>query len=699
MTSQNPSLDEDVIRYARVLPLDIVQAKGNGHAGTAVSLTPSLYILFKEFLAHAPRDPGWLGRDRFVLSCGHTSLALYLQLWLSGYGISLDDLRQARTLDSITPGHPELHHTPGVEVTTGPLGQGVANAVGIAMEAARLRKILETDLFSPRVWCYASDGDLQEGISHEASALAGALGLENLVLVWDDNQISIDGDTSVTFTEDVPARYRAYGWEVFTIDDSEDLDEIRRTFFAATQVQQRPVFIQLRTRIGHPMPTVGGTAAAHAGAPGESEIAATKKVLNLDPDQSFHMPEAVLTHARQVAQRGADLQRAWQAEVDEWAEASPDAAALLDRLIARNAAPALKALAQLREEPQEVATRMASNSALNAIASSLPEVWGGSADLSDSTGTKIADAASFLAPQAPPDAGRVGGPGEQVVHFGIREHAMAGAVNGMSLSGLTRPFGSTYFVFADYMRPAVRLAALMGLSATFIWTHDSIAVGEDGPTHQPLEHLWSYRAIRGLNVVRPADWVETMDAWRRLLTQDCGPTALVLSRQSVRVVAASIGYEAGASRGAYVLRDAGGAGAAERPSGAGTAERTNAADNPASAPVPDAIIIATGSEVSLALEAAEELATEGVGARVVSAPCLEWFEREPRSYQDQVLPPQVTAVVSVEAGTDQGWYRWVGRHGRTVAVEDYGASGAGGDLLQRAGITVDAVVQAVLECL
>lgn len=672
MPSHISSLDQDVIRHARVIPLDIVQAKGNGHAGTAVSLTPALYVLFQEFLRHAPRDPKWLGRDRFVLSCGHASLALYLQLWLSGYDLTLADLRKARTIDSRTPGHPELHHTAGVEVTTGPLGQGIANSVGIAMESARLHRLLQTRLFSGRVWCFASDGDLQEGISHEASALAGALSLPNLVLIWDDNRISIDGDTAVTFSEDVPARYRAYGWEVLEITDAEDLEEIRRVFTQATQASG-PVFIQLRTRIGHPMPTVGGTAAAHAGAPGSDEIAATKEILGLDPAKNFALPDGLLVHAQQVADRGADLQRSWDAEVAEWRAASPDAGALLNRLIERDATPALAALAQMRDDPQEVATRMASNAALNAIAAELPEIWGGSADLSDSTGAKIVDGESFLSPDVAAAGGRGGGPGGRIVHFGVREHAMAGILNGMALSGLTRPFGSTYFVFADYMRPAVRLAALMQLPATFIWTHDSVAVGEDGPTHQPLEHLWSYRAIPGLDVVRPADWVETADVWRRIITEGTGPTALVLSRQSVPVVAAATSYETGAARGAYVLWE-------------GDPDRT------------DAIIIATGSEVAVARTAAERLLEMDVAARVVSAPCLEWFTAQPRSYQESVLPPGVTAVVSVEAGSDQGWYRWVGRKGRTVAVRDYGSSGEGSQLLERAGITVEAVITAVLDC-
>lgn len=673
MNVRRPSnIDADVVRHARVIPLDIVQAKGGGHAGTAVGLTPALYVLFQEFLRHDPAHPDWLGRDRFVLSCGHASLALYLQLWLSGYGIEMSDLRGARTLDSRTPGHPELGHTPGVEATTGPLGQGVGNAVGIAMEAERLRRILGTDLLSSRVWCFASDGDIQEGVCHEASSLAGALSLENLILVWDDNRITIEGDTAIAFAEDVSARYRSYGWHTLQISDAEDTDQIRQVFREATEHRGGPVFIRLRSRIGNPMPTAGGTAKAHFGAPGEDELRATKVELGLDPEQSFHMPDDLLAHARLVAERGARAHSDWEADVREWRTTQPSAAARLDRMIARQADPAIPLLTELRAAPREVATRVASSAALTAAATALPELWGGSADLAESTGTRIDGGESYLPPGFS-SAEWPGAPGGQLVHFGIREHAMGAVLSGIALGGLSRPFGATFLVFADYMRPSVRLAALMRLPVTYVWSHDSVAVGEDGPTHQPLEHLWSYRAILGLAVVRPADWVETMDAWRRTLTSADGPVALVLSRQSTPVVAADTTYETGAARGAYTIWGG-------------------------SAP-PDALIIATGTEVAVAIAAAEILRQRGIEVRVVSAPCLEWFEQESVEYRRSVLPEEVTVRVSVEAGSDLGWHRWTGSSGRAVAVREYGSSAAGDALLARLGITPEAVVDAVEEAL
>jgi transketolase len=662
--------DADVVRHARVLPLEIVQAKGSGHAGTAVSLAPALYLLFQEFLRHDPADPTWPGRDRFVLSCGHTSLSLYLQLYLSGYGLELHDLKQARKIDSRTPGHPERGHTAGVETTTGPLGQGVANAVGIAMEAQRMRRLLDTDLYSPRVWCVASDGDMEEGITHEASSLAGTLKLPGLIVVWDDNRISIEGDTAIAFAEDTARRYEAYGWKVLEIFDAEDPAEIRRIYAEACDIDDAPVFIRLHSRLGNPMPTVGGTAKAHAGGPGVDEIAATKTVLGLDPQSSFDMPEPLLQHARQVADRGRRAHAEWTQHQADWAAKHPEQAAELDRMMRRDVSPALAALADVRAAAEPLATRVASGRVLNAVAPFLPELWGGSCDLAESNGTLIEGAASFL-----PTEGTMGqwtgGPGGQVVHFGIREHAMGAILNGMALAGISRPFGATYLVFSDYQRPAVRLAALMKLPVTFIWSHDSIMVGEDGPTHQPIEQLWSYRAMPGLAVVRPADTVETADAWRRILTRaEDGPTALALSRQKVPIVAAATSYDNGASRGAYTVWG----------------------DSDA-----EALIIATGSEVSLAIEAAERLRAEGIAAKVVSAPCLEWFEAEDKDYQDQVLPPQIRARVSVEAGTDTGWYRWIGSTGRTVGINTYGASGAGEILMQRLGVTVADIMTAVRE--
>lgn len=672
-TGWRDPLDLEAVRHARVLPLDVVQAKGNGHAGTAVSLTPALYVLFQEYLRHDPAHPDWEGRDRFVLSAGHTSLSLYLQHYLSGYGLELDDLKKARALGSLTPGHPEWGHTPGVETTTGPLGQGVGNAVGLAMSARRVHALLEPEttpdegLFRYRTWCVAGDGCLSEGVSQEASSLAGTLGLDGLILVWDDNRISIEGDTAIAFTEDVVARYRAYGWAIVEIEDAEDPDAIRAGFDAAVAVTGQPVFVRLRTRIGHPMPTVGGTAGAHSGAPGDAEVAATKEALGLDPEQFFAMPAEALAHARRVRERGAAAREDWQTRYDAWRSADPERAALHDRMRERDVTPAAREkLSALRAEPQKVATRIASGAVLNTVAAELPWLWGGSADLAETNNVVISGARSFTPTDYAGDEWP-GGPDGSLVHFGIREHAMGAVLNGIALAGYSHPFGATFFVFSDYMRPSVRLAALMGLPVTYVWTHDSVGVGEDGPTHQPVEHLWSHRAIPGLDVVRPADWTETVDAWTRILTAD-RPTALVLSRQGVPVVSADVTAGEGAHRGAYVLADA---------------DAT-----------PDLIIVATGSEVGLAMQARDLLTAEGIGVRVVSAPCLEWFEEQDLAYRESVLPRAIAARVSVEAGTGTGWHRYVGTHGEIVSVEEFGASGAGDLVLAERGITVDAVVAA-----
>ncbi len=663
------------MRHARVLPLDVVQAKGNGHAGTAVSLTPALYVLFQEFLRHDPADPDWMGRDRFVLSAGHASLALYVQLYLSGYGLEIDDLQAARTFGSATPGHPERGHTAGVETSTGPLGQGVGNAVGLAMEAQRIRALVEPgtsceeSLFARRVWCLASDGDLQEGISHEASSLAGTLGLEGLIVIWDDNQISIEGDTRITFSEDVLARYRAYGWSVIEITDAEDPIVIREAYRRAADVRHSPVLVRLRTRIGHPMPSVGGTAAAHSGAPGEAEIRATKLALGLDPEAAFAMPDEALAHAREVMQRGAAAHRAWVAARAAWQEREPAAAAMLERLVEGSLdTVARDGLEKLRATPKAAATRIASSAVLNAVSPHAPWLWGGSADLAESNGVSITGARSFV--RAGYDSEQwPGGPDGTLVHFGIREHAMGAILNGMALGGLSRPFGATFFVFSDYMRPSVRLAALMRLPVIYVWSHDSIAVGEDGPTHQPVEHLWAHRGIPGLDVIRPADWVETVDVWTRVLQNSDGPAAIVLSRQNLPVVADGTSYGDGAARGAYVIADQEAA---------------------------DVLLIATGSEVSLALQARDLLQEEGLSVRVVSAPCLEWFEKESTAYQESVLPPSVRARVSVEAGNGVGWHRYVGLEGEIVSVEDFGSSGAGDLVMAAHQVTVQAVVDAAL---
>lgn len=512
-TQSSDDLDTAVIAHARVLPLDVVHAKGSGHGGTAVGLTPALYVLFQEYLRHDPADPRWPGRDHFVLSCGHASLALYVQLLLAGYGLDVDDLRRTRTMGSATPGHPEFGHTPGVEVTTGPLGQGISNAVGMALAARRRGALLDPDgasdgrLFATRTWCVASDGDLQEGISHEAASLAGALQLDDLILVWDDNRISIEGDTAITFREDVVARHRAYGWQVVDVADAEDLEAIRSGYDLAVATAG-PVLVRLRTRIGHPMPTVGGTAAAHSGDPGDQEVRATKAALGLDPDRTFHLPDGLLDHARNVAIRGARAHADWDNAHAAWSSEHPRLAELSARLNSHDVTAEVRtALEDLRAHPRDVATRKASAAVLDAVAAQLPWLWGGSADLADSNGVAVAGAGSLLPPgvtsQDWPDD-----PAGPLIHFGIREHAMGAIANGIAAADGGVPFVATFFVFSDYMRPAVRLAALMQLPVVYVFTHDSVGVGEDGPTHQPVEQLWSHRAIPGLSVVRPADWVE-----------------------------------------------------------------------------------------------------------------------------------------------------------------------------------------------
>ena len=665
-------LDERVVAHARVLPLDVVQANGSGHAGTAVSLTPALYILFQEMLRHDPADPSWAGRDRFVLSAGHASLALYVQLFLSGYGLEMDDLRRTRTFGSRTPGHPERGVTPGVETSTGPLGQGLGHAVGMAMAVRRVHGLLDPGAaagaspFDVRIWCLASDGDLQEGLSHEVAALAGRLALDRLVVLWDDNRISIEGDTALATCENTTARFTAYGWRVLEVADAEDPALVRAALAAAATPSGAPTLVRLRTRIGHPMPRVGGTAAAHAGAPGADEVAATKELLGLDPAETFAMPDDLLAHARAVRARGAAAHTDWDQWLAVWRAAHPESAALLDRLDA-GALPAGWATALPRfDAGASVPTRVASARTLAALADVLPELWGGSADLAESTGLDVAAWPDFL-PGGAPD-------GRQV-HFGIREHGMAAVLTGIALAGRTRAVGSTYAVFSDYLRPAVRVAALMGLPVTLVLTHDSLAVGEDGPTHQPVEQLWSLRAVPGLAVVRPADARETVAAWRVLLERPAsrsGPAALVLSRQGLPVLdIAEDDVLAGVRRGAYVVADQ---------------------------EAPDVVLLGTGSEVALALAAREELARLGVAARVVSAPCLEWFDEQDEAYRDEVLPPRVRARVALEAGVAQGWYRYVGLDGRVVGVSGFGVSGAGPDVMAAAGMHVAAVVDAALAC-
>jgi transketolase len=686
-------LDRRAVDTIRVLAMDAVEKVGNGHPGTAMSLAPAAYLLFQRLLRHDPADPEWLGRDRFVLSAGHSSLTLYIQLYLSGYPMTLDDLASLRTWGSTTPGHPEVHHTPGVETTTGPLGQGVGNAVGMAMASRRTRGLLDPDtepghsVFDHTIWCIASDGDMQEGVSSETSSLAGTQRLGNLVLIWDDNQISIEDDTSVAFSEHVQARYQAYGWHVQTIDwlggdrpegpYHEDVEALYAALQAARDETDRPSFITLRTIIGWPAPTKQNTGTAHGSALGGDEVAATKKVLGFDPGQAFQVADDVREHALNVRKRGAALRREWDERFAAWQVAQPDRAALLSRLSAAKLPEGWADALPTFEPGKDVATRKASGDVLSALARVLPELWGGSADLAGSNNTTPKDQLSFL----PPDRSSKEFEGDwygRVLHFGIREHGMGSILNGIALHGLTRPYGGTFLIFSDYMRPAVRLAAVMGLPVTYVWTHDSIGLGEDGPTHQPVEHLAALRAIPGLDVVRPADANETAVAWRTVLehhaTADARPAGICLTRQNVPTFPRGTdGYAdaEGVARGAYVLVDADGQ--------------------------PDVILVGTGSEVQLAVAARETLAAEGIRARVVSMPCREWFALQDATYRDSVLPPQVRARVSVEAAVAQGWCEIVGDAGRCVSLEHFGASADYKTLFREFGITPAAVVAAAKE--
>ena len=679
--------DQRAVDTIRLLALDAVEKTGNGHPGTAMSLAPAAYLLFQRHLVHDPADPDWMGRDRFVLSAGHSSLTLYLQLYLSGYPMTLEDLQSLRTWGSRTPGHPEWGHTPGVETTTGPLGQGVGNAVGMAMDARRVRGLLDPDAepgtspFDHHVYVVASDGDMQEGVSGEASSLAGTQQLGNLTVVWDDNHISIEDDTSVTFTEDVCARYSAYGWHVQRVEFVspsgeyvEDVHALDEALQEARAVTDRPSFIALRTIIGWPAPIKQNTGGIHGSKAGTDEVRATKELLGFDPDETFVVPDDVLTHARAVAERGAAAHGRWQHLFDTWQSDRPEQARLLHRLRSRALpdgwAENLPTFADERAAGEAVATRSASGAVLSALAPELPELWGGSADLAGSNDTTPEGEPSFLPPEHASDmfAGHRYG---RVLHFGVREHAMGAILNGIALGGLTRPYGGTFLVFSDYMRASVRLAALMGVPVTYVWTHDSIGLGEDGPTHQPVEHLAALRAIPGLDIVRPADAVETVGAWQALLAQHDAmpsrPVGLALTRQKVPVLADT--QADAVARGGYVLRDA--------PGGR-----------------PDVLLVATGSEVALALEAADQLAAEEVAARVVSMPSLEWFAAQPQEYRDAVVPPDVTARVSVEAGVAQPWYQLLGGHGRAVSLEHFGASADYQTLFTQFGLTAAAVRQA-----
>ena len=671
-------LDQRAVDMARGLVMDAVQKVGNGHPGTAMSLAPAAYLLFQQHLRHDPAAPDWAGRDRFVLSMGHSSLTLYLQLYLSGYGLALDDLEALRTWGSQTPGHPEWSHTAGVETTTGPLGQGLANGVGMAIAQRRVRGLLDPDAaagtspFDWDVWVFASDGDLQEGITSEASSLAGTQRLGALTVVWDDNHISIEDDTEIAFTEDVCARYRAYGWNVIEVDlapDGDlDLPALHAAFSAARAERERPTFIRLRSQIAWPAPNASNTGKAHGSALGADEVAATKRVIGLPDDQTFWVDDEALRHAREVMHRGADEHRRWRASYDAWAAANPDRAALNERLQKGQLPDDWGVHLPTFDAGASIATRSASGKTLAALADVLPELWGGSADLAGSNNTAMPGEPSFL-PSDRQTAEWQGNRYGRTLHFGIREHAMGAIANGIALEGHTRPYVGTFLVFSDYMRPAVRMASLMGLSPIYVWTHDSIGVGEDGPTHQPIEHLAALRVIPNLSVTRPGDANETVAAWAAALQHRGGPTALVLSRQNLPVLEGTADRAGeGVARGGYVLRDTDGD--------------------------PDVVLIATGSELQLAVGASDELAAAGVAARVVSMPCQEWFESQPREYRDAVLPPHVAARVAVEAGVPLSWRTFVGDRGEVVGIDHYGASADQATLFAEFGFTVDAVVAA-----
>jgi transketolase len=666
-------LDDRAVATARALAADAVQKVGNGHPGTAMALAPAAYLLFQRFLRHDPADPTWIGRDRFILSCGHSSLTLYIQLYLSGYEISLDDLRSFRTLGSLTPGHPEHNPARGIEMTTGPLGQGVSSAVGLAMAARYSRGLLDPEApvgaspFDFTTWVIASDGDLEEGISGEAASLAGTQQLGGLVVVWDDNRISIEGDTAVAFTEDVAARYRAYGWHVQTVelgpDGSVDLDSLADALSAARDRRDAPCLIALRTVIAWPAPSLQNTGKSHGSALGAAEVAATKQALGLDPEVAFAVDDEVLAHARAVGARGAELRGEWEVGYQRWRTTNPRAADLLDRLVDRRLPDGWRDALPSWEAGTSIATRVASEAVINALAGVMPELWGGSADLGGSNGTTIKGGGSFLpAGSTLPDADPYG----RIIHFGVREHAMGAVLNGIALHGLTRAFGGTFLVFSDYMRAPVRLAGLMSLPSLFIWTHDSVGVGEDGPTHQPIEHLWALRAIPELSVVRPADANETAEVWAAAL-ENPGPVGLILTRQNVPTLDRSTGEPASAaSRGGYVIAEADGG-------------------------QPQLLLLATGSEVAVAMAARDRLQAEGVPTRVVSLPCLEWFDAQPAQYREHVLPAGVRARVSVEAGSDQGWWKYVGSDGACVSVGHFGASAAADELFAQLGFTADNV--------
>ena len=679
------SLDVRAVDTARVLAADAVQRTGNGHPGTAMSLAPVAYLLYQKVMRHDPSDPTWLGRDRFVLSCGHSSLTQYVQLYLSGYGLELDDLKALRTWGSLTPGHPEVGHTKGVEITTGPLGSGLASAVGMAMAQRRQRGLLDPDAkrgespFDHHIYVLASDGDIMEGVTHEASALAGHHGLDNLTVIYDQNHISIEDDTQISFSEDVAKRYEAYGWDVRTVDWRssgtgskyvENIDALLAAVTAGKAAKHQPSLVILRTVIAWPAPTKQDTGKSHGSALGADEVAAVKTLLGMDPGKDFDVDPAVLTHARKVVKRGRAAHTEWTKTFEVWRTANPERAQLLDRLVEGRLPDGLaRAIPSFPADPKGIATRAASGKVLTALAPVMPELWGGSADLAESNNTTMTGEPSFI-PKSKQTQEWSGNRYGRTLHFGIREFGMGLILNGIALERLTRPYGGTFLVFSDYMRASARLAALQKLPVTFVWTHDSIGLGEDGPTHQPIEHLASLRAIPDLDVVRPADANETAVAWATILGHRDRPAGLCLSRQALPVLdRRRYAAARGTAKGGYVLAEATG----------GT---------------PQVVLVATGSEVHLALSARDQLEKAKVPTRVVSMPCREWFDAQTRAYRDSVLPPAVKARVSIEAGVAQGWREVVGDAGQIVSIDHFGASADAAQLFTEFGFTTDAVVKA-----
>lgn len=686
-------IDNKAVDTARVLAADAVEKVGNGHPGTAMSLAPAAYLLFQKVMRRDPHDQHWLGRDRFILSAGHSSLTQYIQLYFGGYGLELDDLEKLRTWGSLTPGHPEVGHTDGVEITTGPLGQGISSSVGFAYASRFERGLFDPDAepgtspFDHFVYVIAGDGDLQEGVSSEASSLAGHQQLGNLIAIYDSNQISIEDDTNIAFTEDVKARYEAYHWHVQVVDwkktgvYEEDVQELHDAIEAAKGVTDKPSMIILKTIIGWPAPKKQNTGKIHGSALGTDELRAVKEVLGFDPDKNFDVAPEVIEHTRKAVERGAEQRAEWQKGFDAWAAANPERKQLLGRLLTGELPDGVEAALPVFEAGKDISTRAASGKVLNALGPIIPELWGGSADLAESNNTTIEGAASFV-PSEHSTHEWTGNPYGRVLHFGIREHAMAAILNGIVLHGPTRPFGGTFLIFSDYMRPAVRLAALMKAPSIFVWTHDSVALGEDGPTHQPIEQLSTLRAIPQLDVVRPGDANEVAYAWKTILERRKGPAGIALTRQNIPVFERGDGEANGdtfasaanVSKGAYVL--------AEAPNG-----------------TPDVLLIATGSELQIAVEAREVLRGEGINARVVSAPSLEWFEEQSDEYKESVLPSAVKARVSIEAGLALTWRSYVGDHGRSVSIEHFGASADYKTLFREFGMTTEHAVAAAKESL